>query len=271
VAHPQIAAFARLAGENTPPTRALEGQKTLISRTMHALSYDHIHDEIVVPSPLAQGVLTFRGGANGEEPPIRVIEGNRTRIVGVNDKVSVDPVNNEIYAPVFPHTILVFDRLANGNVPPKRVLTPPGNRTDGTGYQETGGMAHVDYTNNLLLVSGNGGISIFDRTASGSPEPKARITGAGSGQFQITPTGWVVAGCNNGNICAWSIKEALSGNSTPRWTLPFRRLTDGYGHSGIALNPAHKEVIFSATGPSGVNVPGGVRNTVITFSWPEIF
>ena len=30
--HPQIAIFARLAGENTPPVRALEGQKTLISR-----------------------------------------------------------------------------------------------------------------------------------------------------------------------------------------------------------------------------------------------
>src|ERR1700681_1206055 len=98
--HPQIAAFARLAGANTPPVRVLEGQKTLISRTMHGFAYDPIHDEIVVTSPLAQAILTFRGGATGEEAPIRVIQGTRTEILGdaysALDKVSVDGVNDEI-------------------------------------------------------------------------------------------------------------------------------------------------------------------------------
>jgi len=47
--------------ENTPPTRALEGQKTKISRTMHGFGYDPIHDEIVVTSPLTQAILVFRG------------------------------------------------------------------------------------------------------------------------------------------------------------------------------------------------------------------
>jgi len=65
VDHPQIAAFARLAKENTPPVRALEGQKTLISRTMHGFGYDAVHDEIVVTSPLAQAVLFFKGDRNG--------------------------------------------------------------------------------------------------------------------------------------------------------------------------------------------------------------
>ena len=104
--HPQIAAFARLAGENTPPVRALEGQKTLISRTMHGFGFDEIHDEICVTSPLAQAILSFRGAANGEEPPIRVIQGPHTLIKGTagggNDKVSVDPANNEIYIPIDP-------------------------------------------------------------------------------------------------------------------------------------------------------------------------
>ena len=35
VTRPQIAAFPRLGKENTPPTRVIAGQKTLISRTMH--------------------------------------------------------------------------------------------------------------------------------------------------------------------------------------------------------------------------------------------
>src|ERR1700730_15697636 len=127
--HPQIAAFARLAGENTPPVRALQGQKTLISRTMHGFGFDAIHDEICVTSPLAQAILIFRGAANGEEPPIRVIQGPHTQIKGTayggNDMVTVDPVNNEIYIPVDPGGILVFDRTANGDATPKRVLAGP--------------------------------------------------------------------------------------------------------------------------------------------------
>src|SRR5258707_6381422 len=108
--HPKIAVFARLAGENTPPVRALEGQKTLISRTMHGFMYDPLHDEIVVMSPLAQAVLTFRGGASGEEPPIRVIQGPRTQIqgtaYGANAIVTLDPANNASYVPAIPNPLL---------------------------------------------------------------------------------------------------------------------------------------------------------------------
>ena len=71
---------------------------------MHGFAYDEVNDEIVVNSPLAQAILTFRGGAGGEEPPIRVIQGTRTQILGdaysALDKVSVDGVNNEIYLPL---------------------------------------------------------------------------------------------------------------------------------------------------------------------------
>ncbi len=93
--HPQIAAFARLAEENAVPTRKLEGQLTGLGRTMHDLAYDAIHDEIVVSSPFAQAILTFRGGADGEEPPIRIIQGPRTQIVSERglDKVTIDTVN----------------------------------------------------------------------------------------------------------------------------------------------------------------------------------
>ena len=101
--HPQIAAFARLAKENTLPVRALEGQKTLISRTMHSLAYDSVRDEIVVNSPLAQAILTFRGDANGEEAPVRVIQGPRTQIQGTdydgNDQMSFDEVHGNVGDP----------------------------------------------------------------------------------------------------------------------------------------------------------------------------
>jgi hypothetical protein len=73
VAHPQIAVFARLANGNANPVRKIEGQKTLLGRTMHSIVYDEIHDEFVVPQQFGQAILTFRGGANGEEVPVRVL------------------------------------------------------------------------------------------------------------------------------------------------------------------------------------------------------
>jgi hypothetical protein len=272
VNHPQIAAFARLARENTPPVRVLEGQKTLISRTMHGFGYDPIHDEIVVTSPLAQAILIFRGGANGEEPPVRVIQGPHTQIKGTageaNDMVSVDPVNNEIYIPVDPGAILVFDRTANGDVAPKRVLT--GSDTQ---IRSESASSAVDPVRNLLFVNNGGAMLIFDRTASGNTKPKAVIKGPKSGManinsFQVYPSkGWIIAGGMGGFVGAWSVDD--NGDVPPHWKIPVQQLT-GYVASGIALDPLHKEMILSAAGQR-VRPPSGIANTVITFSWPEIF
>jgi len=283
VSHPQIAAFARLAGENTPPTRVLEGQATLLSRTMHGFTYDDVHDEIVVNSPLAQAILTFRGGANGEEPPVRVIQGPRTQIIGdayaALDKVTVDGVNSEIYLPLgngqlrgrrdTPVGILVFDRLANGDVPPKRVLMGP--KTQITGSKPP---VAVDPIHNVLIVNLNNAFLVFDRTAGGDTAPKAVIRGPQSqvsslDNFRITPTGMIIGRCTGESVCAWSIND--NGDVPPRWRIPVKDLT-GYRVSGVALVAAHKEVIFSVAGWGNNDYPpSGIMNAVLTFSWPEVF
>ena len=294
MAHPQIAAFARLAKENTPPVRALEGQRTLISRTMHGFAYDAIHDEIVVTSPLTQSILVFRGGANGEEPPIRVIQGPHTQILGTaeggNDKVSVDPVNNEILlpvgtgvsrqnrTPVAPTGVLVFSREANGDIAPKRVLSGPDTQIVAGEYASGAGGGAIfavaaDPVHNRLIVNSGSAMLIFDRTAGGNAKPLAVIKGPKSGvgnisSFEVyTPKGWIIGGGTDGSICAWSITD--NGDIPPRWRIPVQKLT-GYVASGIALDPVHKELILSAAGQR-VRPPSGIMNTVITFSWPEIF
>ncbi|HEY7392199.1 MAG TPA: hypothetical protein VH640_27015, partial [Bryobacteraceae bacterium] len=169
---------------------------------MHGFAFDNIHNEIVVTSPLAQAVLTFNGDARGEEPPIRVIQGPHTQIDGPpnlgNDRVSIDPVNNEIYVPAVPSSVLVFDRMAKGDVAPKRVLHGPD-----TGFQEPGirGMATVaiDPVHNVLVVNHRNSLLIFDRTASGNAKPLRVITGpksevASISSFQIyAPKGWIVS------------------------------------------------------------------------------
>ena len=250
---------------------------------MHGFAYDSIHDEIVVTSPLTQSILIFKGGANGDEAPARVIQGPHTQILGTaycgNDKVSVDPVNNEILLPVAagqngcgngdPNNVgvLVFDRNANGDVAPKRVLKGADTRI--TSLSPIG----VDPVRNLLFVNVQGAMLVFDRTATGNTKPKAVITGPKSQMgridtFQVNAQkGLLIAACTGGAICAWNVTD--DGDVPPKWKIPVQQLT-GYVASGIALDSQHKEMILSAAGQR-VRPPSGIMNTVITFSWPEIF
>jgi len=250
---------------------------------MHGFAYDDIHDEIVVTSPLTQSILVFRGGANGEEAPIRIIQGPDTQIVGTaeggNDKVNVDSVNNEILlptgtgtsresrTPVAENSILVFAREANGNVTPKRILHGPDTQIRGVS------AVAADPVHDRLVVNSGNALLIFDRTASGNAQPLAVIRGPKSGvanisSFQVyPPKGWIIGGGSEGSICAWSIND--NGDVPPRWRIPVQMLT-GYVASGIALDPLHREIILSAAGQR-VRPPSGIMNTVITFSWPEIF
>src|SRR6266446_5570076 len=269
-------AYARLAKENTVPVRILEGQKTQISRTMHSMQYDPNNDELVVNSPLVQSILTFKGGSGGEVPPVRVISGPKTQIQGTaydgNDKMAMDTVNGEIYIGVATSggpgkgVVLVFDRTANGDVPPKRILGGPSTRFDfptpkGQGFPH---MA-VDPVHNLLVVSIRKALLIFDRTASGDTRPKAVIEGPrtllgnGGGLVNINAeNGMIVSSCADGSICAWKINEP--GDVAPRFKIPVQKIT-GFSFSGPTLNPKYKEVIVTSSS----------RNRIATFYWPELF
>jgi len=194
-----------------------------------------------------------------------VIQGPRTQIIGTayggNSIVSVDGVHGEIYIPVSTNSILVFDRTANGDVAPKRVLN------------EVRGSIAIDPVRNLLIVNRGSELQIFERTASGMAKPIRVIQGPKAGvanisSFQTYPDkGWIIGGCSEGSICAWSVND--SGDVPPRWKIPVQQLT-GYVASGIALDPVHKEILLSAAGQR-IRPPSGIMNTVITFSWPEIF
>lgn len=268
VNHPQIAAFSRLGTENSPPVRALAGQKTLISRTMHDLAYDAIHDEIVVPSPLTQAILTFRGGADGEEAPLRVIQGKKTGIKGVGamDKVAIDPANNEILVATADHKIVVFPREANGDVAPIRELGGPDTMIRFAEQREGGGNVpaiRVDPVRNLLVVPTGKGILIFDRRASGNTKPLRTIMGPkagvlGRGQIEVyPPKGWIF-GMQNGGIAIWHIED--SGDVAPRYRIPVKETLGLRDTLGVALDPVHKEVFVVES-----------RNNILTYSFPELF
>ncbi|HVZ24301.1 MAG TPA: hypothetical protein VG871_24680 [Vicinamibacterales bacterium] len=242
--------------------RAIEGQKTMLGRTMHAIAYDAIHDEIFVPQQFGQGILVFDGKSTGEVAPKRVIEGPDTGLIAL-DRLGVDPVNNEIYVPEGKR-VLVFPRGANGNVKPIRVLDGPD-----TTILAARAVA-IDTQRNLLVVAAtpngaDGGsereteFAIFDRTASGNAKPLRVITGVGGMQnIAVYPEGGWILGVGQGYVGVWRIDD--SGKVAPHYTIggPNGKLVDP---RGVVANGKERTVIVSDK----------YLNAVLTFSVPQLF
>lgn len=258
-----------MADGNPAPTRKIEGQKTLLGRTMHAIAYDEVHDEFVVPQQFAQAILIFRGSAKGEEPPVRVIQGSQTQLVAP-DRLALDAVHGEIYVPEG-EKVLVFPRDANGNVAPVRVL-------GGAGSSLRADAAAIDPVRNLLIVSGSarGGVprfEIYNRTDEGNAKPLRVIGGPKSGfrnlggPFTVyPPKGWIIASDRGQGelvgdipyVGVWSVED--NGDVPPRW-----RIGGPNGvlkmPRGIAVDAKNKNVLISDKR----------LNAVMTFSFPELF
>ncbi|OFW38951.1 MAG: hypothetical protein A3J28_12380 [Acidobacteria bacterium RIFCSPLOWO2_12_FULL_60_22] len=260
MAHPQVAAFARAANGGARPTRAIAGQNTLFTRTIHDMAYDPVRDEIIVPQFFAFAILTFRGDANGDVPPLRKIFGPSTQLKN-SQALAVDPVHGEIFVPQG-ERVLVFSRDVNGDAAPLRILGGPNNDVDAS-------RVTVDPVHNLLIVSGGKGIRIYNRTASGDAQPLRSITGpAAAGAVLMTthpPSGMIFAAVRMEGrfepqdfVGVWSVND--NGEVGPRWTVggPNFLLKDV---RGIAVDPKNKNVIVSDK----------TLNAVLTFHLPEAF
>ena len=289
MAHPQVAAFARLANGGAKPTRAIAGQNTMFTRTIHDMAYDNVHDEIIVPSFYAFAILTFRGDANGNVAPVRKIWGPHTRLKNPQ-AVAVDGVHGEIFVPQG-NQVLVFPREADGDVAPIRVVEGPDT---GLGA----GRVTIDPVHNLLITAnaqgeaaegggggGRGGgrrvaaIRIFDRLANGNAKPLRVITGEATKDAWLMTMypekGVIFAVVRPGNtgglegdisgryllddyVGVWSVFD--DGNVPPRFTIggPALLLKDA---RGIAVDPESKDVMVSDK----------TLNAVFRFHVPEAF
>jgi hypothetical protein len=281
VTYPQIGAFASLANGNAPKTRSIAGQATKLGRDAHDVFYDEVNDEIVVANAFAQAIMFFRGGANGDEPPIRIIQGPKTQIQMPGYGVYVDAVHDEVFLmegrdrPV-PEYILVFPRDARGDVAPIRVIKGPD-----TMLKDATRMA-VDPIRNLIAVTSNNGMLIFNRTDNGNVKPRAIIRGPGGmggpgGNFRVTSSGWIVASGGGGGDNEGGARGGEAGGTggvmARVWHItdngdvpPAFVLTNPDGRGGgsrIALNPKEKEVILRGG--------GGPPESVEIYSFPEIF
>jgi hypothetical protein len=259
----------------------IEGQQTLLGRTMHSIDYDDLHDEIVVPQPLSQAVMTFRGGANGEEPPIRVIQGPLTQLV-YPTMLTLDPVHNEIFVPVYGgDAILVFPREATGNVAPIRVLK-------GLERVPSARQMTIDPVHNLLLVRGrpatgaddgrprmfgrqrgereDGSVVIFERTAQGDAKPLG-VLNTGRGHIFVNPPREaiiVVGNVGEGlGVSVWSLHDRGDAPPRRRWMLqgPDEMLSPLDSAMAAGLNPKNKTLVIG----------NKTFNAVLTYAFPELF
>jgi hypothetical protein len=169
---------------------------------------------------------------------------------------------------------MFYDRLANGDVAPKRTLGGPNNRFSISNVE-------VDPIHNLLIVSGGNTISIFDRLASGDTKPLRVITGVrvGADMAVYPPNGMIALNIpgpgdddrdetaafspeglasDKAHVAVWSIYD--NGAVPPRWTIggPQGLIRQP---RGLVLDPKNKNLIVSDK----------YLNGVATYHFPELF
>lgn len=248
--------------------RIIEGGHTKLSRTSHAIAFDEIHDEIVVPNPFAEAVLFFAGNASGDAAPIRVIQGPKT-LLEENDELALDPVHGEVVVPTR-QAILIFDRTSNGDVAPKRFIAGPKTKIN-----RARGIA-VDPVNNIIAVGNREpiGILIFNRTDEGDVEPRAIISGPKTGiyapkGFTINPARKELIATNEarGVQVTRNVGESFVGvwNYSDNGDVPPKAVIKGprtmlIAPRGAALDPAHQEIF----------VIDKVQNGIFAYSWQKI-
>ncbi len=155
--------------------------------TVLAVAVDPVNEELLVlraasedenRDPVDTGVLVWDLDATGVVEPERVIAGPRTGIPvgGAPNGLAVDPLNDEIYvAERATSTILVYDRLADGDVAPIRTLV---GEATGIFRPQT---VFVDPTADELYVLqppfdlGFAALLVFGRTDAGDVEPRRAV------------------------------------------------------------------------------------------------
>lgn len=204
---PSITIYGRLATGNVAPLRTITGASTGLSKPV-GIWVDAVNNEIVLGdgTDAAEAVFVYARTGSGNIAPIRTISGAST-MLSKTRQVIVDTTNNEIYVanqgdrsvnpPVFGN-VAVFDRLANGNVAPKRFL-----------QQVT--QSFVEHPRSIWLDLGNSELGVgdsklnevrvFDRLfGAGAPPPAPTGLAATAGNAQVSLSWTASAGATSYNI-----------------------------------------------------------------------
>jgi hypothetical protein len=254
-----ILVFRGEARGNEPPIRVIQGADTGLIRP-HTANIDPVNGEILAGDPSARGILVFDRLANGNAKPKRVIAGEKTGLREIGGVASVYRSNTIVVAtrtPGGPSGLFMFDRLATGNVAPKRRIEGPLTGAVGRFRQ-----VNVDPERGKIYLA----VQAF-RTQEPTPQKAADLydNEASLNKLKLLldeggsrSRGGVPKLLEAGFIGVWNIDD--NGNVPPRMIIrgPSMRTA---GFAGVAFNPEHGEVY-------GVS---GDLNGFATYLVPQFF
>ncbi len=209
-----ILTFSGDADGEAVPIRVIQGSRTGLIEA-DRLAIDSVNNEIFVPEGDHVKVYPLLG--NGNVAPIRRIEGPDTLLVA--SSVAVDPIHDLLtvlggsqrQGGEYGSRIQIFDRTADGNTPPLRVVEGPN-----TQLGQVGGPHGIYPPTGRILVT------IRSQGRSG-----------GMGEPMHTDEGFVGV---------WSIND--NGDVPPRWTIGGPQGVLQMVR-GVAVNPNHQEIIVT--------------------------
>jgi DNA-binding beta-propeller fold protein YncE len=231
----------------TPPIRVIQGTRSRLVRPQ-TIAVDPVNDEIYTADPAMRAVFVFDRRANGDVAPKRVISGPRTGLVDIVG-VAVDPMRNRVVASsrkgsTGPTGLFIFDRLANGDVPPRAFIGGPNSKL--AHFRQ---VAIDPATGNIFLAQQNTRMKREEAYVLDKPREdfSERDEDEGDESTRLDRMGFVAvfAPDDNGDVPPRAIIKG-----------PGIRFA---GAGGVALNPKRKEVI--AVGGNGFQ----------TFLLPEFF
>ncbi len=251
-----ITVFDRLATGNVAPKRTIDVSGDVVKPV--GIWIDAVNNEIVVSDGDSAGpaLYVYPRLASGPAAAIRSILGASTMLIKPR-QVVVDTVNNEIVLadqgdravnPPVLGALLVYDRLANGNIAPKRFVQDVTNS----------GVRHpravwVDTTNNEIGVGDSKGndIRVFDR-----------LFGSGTPDFTLgaTPASQTIT---QGASTTYTVSVNPSGGFTGAVTLSLSGLPAGATGS-FAPNPITAPTTSTLTVQTVATTPTGTFTLTIS-------
>jgi DNA-binding beta-propeller fold protein YncE len=244
-----VLVFRGDARGETPPLRVIQGTRTRLVRPQ-TIAVDAVNDEIYTADPAMRAVFVFDRRANGDVAPKRVLSGPKTGLVDIVG-VAVDPMRNRVVASSRkgsegPTGLFIFDRLANGDVPPNAFIGGPNSKL--AHFRQ---VAIDPATGNIFLAQQNTRMKREEAYVLDKPREEfserddADSEGDESGRLDRMGFIAVYAPDDNGDIPPRAIIKG-----------PGIRFA---GAGGVALNPRKKEII--AVGGNGFQ----------TFLLPDFF
>lgn len=173
-----ITIFSRTASGNVTPLRTIAGALTGLSNPA-GVFVDAVNNEIVVGNWGNHTITVYPRTASGNVAALRTITSGASAVVGFGNPgaMAIDVTNNEYYVTncVSHPRVAVFARMANGQVPPLRVIEGQNTRIS----RSLHGVA-FDGVNNEVLVPSTleDAVLVFNRLDAGDVAPTRVIQGA---------------------------------------------------------------------------------------------